>query len=235
MRTSVHTRAARNLGVRATRWTRPGATRKRFGVHDLEQHLAAVQPLLDRWGYGALFLFVFVEGFVIPAPGQMTLIAAALLAARGQLSLVAVLATAFVAATAGNTVGFLIGRAGGRPVLERVAGGVRLARMEALFQRRGGAVVGFGRFVDGLRQLASVAAGSLGMSFATFFVWNLVGAVAWVGFWGGGTYLFDRDFAQIAAAVHRFRPVVIAVVVVAVALGVRWLRAGRAKPEATHA
>jgi membrane protein DedA with SNARE-associated domain len=190
-----------------------------------------VQPLLERYGYGAVLLAIFVEGFGIPAPGQMTLIAAALLAARGDLSLAAVLATAVVAATAGNLVGFAIGRFGGRRLLERVAGGARLARMEALVQRRGGVVVGFGRFVDGLRQLAGVAAGSLGMSFATFFVWNLVGAVAWVGFWGGGSFLFDRDFASIAAVVHRFRAVAIAVVVLGIVLGIRWLRLGGGRPD----
>lgn len=200
-------------------------------MHDLEHHLAAVQPLLDRYGYGAVFLAIFVEGFGIPAPGQMTLIAAALLAARGDLSLTAVLLTALLAAAAGNTVGFALGRWGGRRLLERIAGGARLARMEALFQRRGGVVVGFGRFVDGLRQLAGVAAGSLGMSFATFFTWNLLGAVAWVGFWGGGTYLFDRDFASIAAVLHRFRPVAITVVVLLVVLGIRWLRHGRVRSD----
>jgi membrane protein DedA with SNARE-associated domain len=196
-------------------------------VHGLEHHLAAVQPLLDRYGYGAVFLFVFVEGFGIPAPGQITLIAAALLAARGDLSIVAVLVTALVAAATGNLIGFAIGRYGGRRILERVAGGARLARMEALFERRGGVVVGFGRFVDGLRQLAGIAAGSLGMSFGTFFAWNLAGAVAWAGFWGGGAYLFERDFAQIAAYVHHVRPIAIAVVVIAVIAGIRWLRHGR--------
>ncbi len=203
------------------------ATRKRTFVHGLEHHLAAVQPLLERYGYAAIFLFVFVEGFGIPAPGQMILIAAALLAARGDLSLVAVVTTALIAAATGNLIGFAIGRWGGRRILERIAGGARLARMEALFERRGGVVVGFGRFVDGLRQLAGIAAGSLGMSFATFFAWNLAGAVAWAGFWGGGTYLFERDFAQIAAAVHRVRPLAIAVVVLAVIAGIRWLRRGR--------
>lgn len=196
-------------------------------MHGLEHHLAAVQPLLDRYGYGAVFLFVFVEGFGIPAPGQITLIAAALLAARGDLSIVAVLVTALVAAATGNLIGFAIGRYGGRRILERVAGGARLARMEALFERRGGVVVGFGRFVDGLRQLAGIAAGSLGMSFGTFFAWNLAGAVAWAGFWGGGAYLFERDFAQIAAYVHHVRPIAIAVVVIAVIAGIRWLRHGR--------
>jgi len=195
-------------------------------VQDLEQHLAAVQPLLERWGYGALFVAIFVEGFGIPAPGQMLLIAAALLAARGDLSLGGVLAAAVLAAAAGNTVGFAIGRWGGRRLLDRVAGGARLAKMEALFERRGGVVVGFGRFVDGLRQLAGVAAGSLGMSFGKFFAWNVVGALAWVGFWGGGTFLFERDFASIAATVHRFRLLAIGVVLVAVVLGVRWLRRG---------
>lgn len=196
-------------------------------MHGLEHHLAAVQPLLDRYGYGAVFLFVFVEGFGIPAPGQITLIAAALLAARGDLSIVAVLVTALVAAATGNLIGFAIGRYGGRRILERVAGGARLARMEALFERRGGVVVGFGRFVDGLRQLAGIAAGSLGMSFGTFFTWNLAGAVAWAGFWGGGAYLFERDFAQIAAYVHHVRPIAIAVVAIAVIAGIRWLRHGR--------
>ena len=66
--------------ARASRWTRLGRHRKRSLVHGLEHHLAAVQPLLERYGYGAVFLAIFVEGIGIPAPGQTLLIAAALLA-----------------------------------------------------------------------------------------------------------------------------------------------------------
>lgn len=196
----------------------------------LEHHLAAVQPLLDRYGYAAVFVAIFVEGMGIPAPGQTLLIAAALLAARGDLSITVLLVTALVAAITGNLAGFAIGRYGGRRILERISSAARLAKMESLFQRRGGLVVAFGRFVDGLRQIAGIAAGSLDMRLATFLTWNLVGAVAWVGFWGGGAYLFERDFATIAALFHRFRALAIGLALLGVLLAIRWLRRGAQEP-----
>src|SRR5690242_19698129 len=121
-------------------------------MSSLSHHLEAVQPLHERWGYLAVFVAIFAEGCGIPAPGQTLLIAAALLAARGELWLGLVLATAVCAAAGGNLAGCALGRVGGRPVLERIASPQRLTRLEGLFERRGGVVVGFGRFVDGLRQ-----------------------------------------------------------------------------------
>ena len=53
----------------------------------LEQHIAAVQPLLKKWGDAAVFGCIFAEGVGIPAPGQTLLVAAALLAGRGELAL----------------------------------------------------------------------------------------------------------------------------------------------------
>lgn len=196
-------------------------------MHDLEHHLASVQPLLDRYGYGAVFLAIFVEGMGIPAPGQTLLIAAALLAARGNLSLGVLLVTALVAATAGNLAGFAIGRWGGRRILERIASAERLAKMESLFQRRGGVVVGFGRFVDGMRQIAGIAAGSLGMATTTFLVWNAFGAVVWVAFWGAGAFLFERDFKEIAALFHHYRTLAYVLAIVGLVLAITWLRRGK--------
>jgi membrane protein DedA with SNARE-associated domain len=193
-------------------------------VNGLEHHLAHVQPLLERYGYGAVFLAIFVEGMGIPAPGQTLLIAAALFAERGNLSLPVLLITALLGAAGGNLAGFAIGRYGGHRVLARFCAADRLHKMEDLFARRGGVVVGFGRFVDGLRQIAGIAAGSLGMSFTTFFVWNLIGAVVWVGFWGFGAYLFERDFESIAQFFHHARPVALVLALLVVVLALWWMR-----------
>jgi len=196
-------------------------------VHDLEQHLASVQPLLARYGYAAVFLSIFVEGMGIPAPGQTLLVAAAILAARGELSVALLLATAVVASAGGNLAGYWIGRSGGRRILERIGAGPRLTKMESLFDRRGGVVVAFGRFVDGTRQLAALVAGSLAMPPATFFLWNLLGAVVWGGAWSLGPVFFEHHVvARSAGLLHALRPVLIAGAVVAVVLGVRWLRRG---------
>lgn len=193
---------------------------------DLERHLASVRPLLERYGYGAVFGAIFLEGFGIPAPGQTLLIAAALLAADGELSLVALLALAFVASAGGTLLGWGIGRFGGRRLLERVAG-PRLDRLEATCRRRGGVLVAFGRFVDGARQLAGIAAGALGMPLAPFLWWNLVGAVTWVGVWGIGSFVLERNAHTLIDAYRRIGPMAAIAILALAAAVLLWLVRGR--------
>ncbi|HEY8517126.1 MAG TPA: DedA family protein [Candidatus Binatia bacterium] len=195
-------------------------------VHHLAHHLASVEPLLAEYGYAAVFLAIFVEGFGIPAPGQTLLIAGALLAARGELSVTALLVVAVLASAAGNLVGFWLGRVGGRRILDKIGAGPRLERMEKLFQRRGGVLVAFGRFVDGTRQLAGIVAGSLDMPSGTFFAWNVLGAVAWAVTWSLGPVLLEEHLGQLAAVMHAYRRLFLLAGLVAVVLGVLWLRRG---------
>lgn len=202
-------------------------------VTAFEQHLAAAQPLLEKWGYASVFGCIFAEGVGIPAPGQTLLVAGALLASRGELGLAQLLVVAVVAAALGNTLGWLIGRAGGRPLLQRFARGERLERVERLFLRWGPRVVALGRFVDGLRQLNGLAAGALGMERVPFLFWNAIGALLWVGFWGLGAYGFGRDFDAIASLAHRAGPLLVALVLIGAALLVVYLvRVPRRRPRA---
>ncbi len=198
-----------------------------MSAEGFEAHLASLEPLLQRYGIGAVFLSILVEGFGVPAPGQSLLIAGALLAGRGELRLPLLLAAAALAAALGNAIGFEIGRRGGRPLLERFAGGGRLARVERLFQRSGGALVAFGRFVDGLRQVNGLAAGAFGMERRRFLVWNAAGAVVWAGVWGIGAYVLGRDLHDVASRFHRARPVLLVLVAAVALVLLVWLRRGR--------
>jgi len=202
-------------------------------VTTLERHLAVAQPLLEKWGYAAVFGCIFAEGVGIPTPGQTLLVAAALLAGRGELGLIPLLAVAVTAAAVGNALGWLIGRRGGRPLLQRFAQGERLARVEGLLARWGPRVVALGRFVDGLRQINGLAAGALGMEQRRFLLWNAVGAFLWVGFWGLGAYAFGRDFDAIAYVIHRSGPFLVAFVVLGAGFLLLYLmRRPRRRPKA---
>lgn len=75
--------------------------------------VAAAHPYLAQYGYTALFVVLFTESFGLPLPGETFLIAANLLAMKGQLSLAAVAGWALSAVILGDNVGYLIGRRGG--------------------------------------------------------------------------------------------------------------------------
>ena len=178
-------------------------------LKDIEGAVARVEPWLQRYGYGAVFALVGVEGFGIPAPGQTILEAgaAASAAADSRLRIHWVLLTAFLAASLGNTLGFLIGRAGGRPLLQRLHIPERhLNRVESGFERYGGWLIVFARFFDGPRQLNGIAAGVLEMPWARFMAFNLAGAALWVCFWGLGVYYLDLHLDQLVALLRRINP-----------------------------
>lgn len=141
-------------------------------------------------GYPALFGLVFAESTGIPVPGETALIAAGVLAGAGHLALPLVIATAAVAAVSGDTLGYWLGRRGGRaamlhrgPLVEHRANA--LARTERFFERHGPKTVFIGRFVPGVRVFTAVCAGASRMPWPRFAVYNATGALTWAAVVGG--------------------------------------------------
>src|ERR1700689_1340564 len=78
-----------------------------------------VEHLISTSGYPLLFLIVMGESSGLPIPGETGLIAAAVLASQGKLSIELVIPLAAAAAIVGDNIGYAIGRKGGRWLLER--------------------------------------------------------------------------------------------------------------------
>jgi hypothetical protein len=85
----------------------------------------------ENVGYAALAGFVAVEASGVPVPGETALIASAVLASQGHLSIELVIAIAAVAAIVGDNVGYTLGARFGRRLLER-PGRTQARRLEAL-------------------------------------------------------------------------------------------------------
>ena len=150
----------------------------------------------ENVGYVAVAVFVGVEASGVPMPGEAALIAAAVLASQGKLSIELVIAIAAVSAIVGDNIGFLLGRRYGRRLLERpgrtkVRRQVALARGEQLFDRHGAKAVFLGRWIALLRIWAAWLAGIVGMRWRSFLLWNALGGIGWalffglLGYWGG--------------------------------------------------
>ena len=159
------------------------------------------QSLLANYGMIIILVAITAEGFGIPLPGQSLLIAGALLSARGEFDIRVLLVLSWLAALGGSTLGYIIGRAGGRKLRLRLPlSAIQIARMDTFCQRYGTLLVTLSRFIDGPRQLTGIFVGSLHMSAIRFFLASSVGAVLWVGFWGLGSYYFGEHIHIIAQA-----------------------------------
>src|SRR5271165_4579457 len=143
-----------------------------------------VTHLVEAAGYPLLFLVVMSESSGVPVPGETGLIAAAVLASQGKMQIEIVIALAAAAAIVGDNIGYVIGRKGGRWLLER-PGRFERQRNEVLeigepfFERHGPKAVYFGRFVLGLRVWASWLAGATRMPWRSFAFWNAAGGICW--------------------------------------------------------
>jgi membrane protein DedA with SNARE-associated domain len=151
-----------------------------------------------RVGYPVLFLLVMAESSGIPLPGETSLITAAILASESKLQIGLVIPLAAAAAIVGDNIGYVIGRKGGRWVLERPGRFQRqrrqvLATGEPFFERHGPKAVFFGRWLLGLRVWASWLAGATRMHWATFAFWNAAGGISWATTVGLVAYFVGRS------------------------------------------
>lgn len=145
----------------------------------------SVSSLVSSYGYGAVFLLVAVESLGVPLPGETTLIFAATYAgATHRLSVWLIFLVGAAAAVVGDTIGYWIGDLGGYRLLCRYGRYVRMDEPKIkvaryLFDRHGGAVVFFGRFVSVLRTYAAFLAGTNKMRYLRFLVFNASGGILW--------------------------------------------------------
>lgn len=184
-----------------------------------------VNHLLDTYGYLAVFLLVGAESLGIPLPGETILVAAGIYAGgTHKLSIWAIFGVAAAAAIVGDNVGFWIGDKGGYRLVRRYGHYVRvdqhklkIARL--LFQRHGGKVVFFGRFVSVLRTYAAFLAGTNRMAWRRFLLYNAAGGILWAALYAFGSYAAGATFKRLSTPIDiAFGIVAVGAVVVGVLL-----------------
>ncbi|WP_406292301.1 DedA family protein [Streptomyces sp. NBC_00624] len=139
--------------------------------------------------YVLVGVVIGLESLGIPLPGEIVLVSAALLAAgHSGIDPVILGACASAGAIIGDSIGYAIGRRGGRPLLAWLGGRFpkhfgtdQIAMAERSFQKWGMWAVFFGRFVALLRIFAGPLAGVLRMPYWKFLIANVLGGIVWAG------------------------------------------------------
>lgn len=198
-----------------------------------------LEALVRAVGYLGLFAIVFAEtgllvGFLLP--GDSLLFTAGLLASQGVLSIGVLVPVLIVAAIAGDSTGYAIGRRFGRGLFVRDEGRFfrrsHVVRSEAFFARHGGRAVVLARFVPVVRTFVPVIAGVGAMDYPRFVAYNVVGGILWA----GGVTLAGYALGATVPGIERWlTPIVLAIVVASlVPVALELWRERRASPSAAR-
>jgi membrane protein DedA with SNARE-associated domain len=193
----------------------------------------ALVKLPAHLGYLILLGLIGGESAGLPLPGETALITGGVLARDGQFNIALVIAVAAAGAIMGDNIGYVIGRTGGRRLLER-PGFLEQHRRDVIrhgepfFAKHGPKAVFLGRWIVGLRIAAAWLAGINRMPWPTFLFWNAAGGIAWATSVGLLAYALGPTMERIVKDVGIAG---IAVFAIAVAGFLAWRRFGRRPAE----
>ncbi|WP_342537821.1 DedA family protein [Sporosarcina sp. FSL K6-1540] len=170
-----------------------------FILH-IDEHLVEIIQNFGSLSYVLLFLIVFVEtGLVIFPflPGDSLLFASGALAAMGAFNIVFLLIVFFTAAVIGDTVNYQIGKKVGTAIkpnslIGRVIDQEKMDKAEKFFNKHGGKTIVIARFMPFIRTFIPFVAGASRMNYRYFFIYNVVGAILWVGICTIAGYFFGN-------------------------------------------
>ena len=203
-----------------------------FFLH-LDEHLNQIVTTYGVWTHLILFAIVFAEtGLVVTPflPGDSLLFAAGALAALGSLDLWLLVVLLIGAAILGDSVNYWVGAWIGPRAF---SGNVRflrkdyLERTRAFYEKHGGKTIILARFVPIIRTFAPFVAGVGAMSYPRFIVYNIIGAVLWVGLFVPLGYYFGN----MPTVKNNFSLVIFAIIGISVMpIAVEMFRARRSRP-----
>ncbi|MEO8848502.1 MAG: DedA family protein [Casimicrobiaceae bacterium] len=159
-----------------------------YSVLALDQSIAQLAAQYGVWFYALLATVIFAEtGLVVFPflPGDSVLFLAGAVIASAGLNVHVLVLVLSVAAIAGDSLNYAVGRYIGPRVFERRDSRwlrrEHLLRTQHFYDRYGGVTIILARFVPIIRTFAPFLAGVAEMPYARFLAYNVIGGLLWIG------------------------------------------------------
>lgn len=183
--------------------------------------------LVTTWGALVIFASSFLSCLALPIPTSLMMLSGGAFVAAGDLALWQVIAGAWGGAILGDQTGYLIGRHGGAPLVDRIARTPArravLTRARRLVDRRGGLGVFFSTWLFApLGPWVNFIAGTTGLNWLRFTIWDVLGETIWVTVYVGLGYGFASQIEAVSDILGSAVGL-LAGLAVALAMGV-WIR-----------
>ncbi len=179
----------------------------------IDQYLNFLIQTYGVWVYGILFGIILIEtgvAFVSFLPSETVMFAIGALASRTSLEIAWLYGLLTLACILGDTVNYGLGKFLGPPLF---SGRIRffkkeyLERAHSFYQRYGDRLIFAARFLPVFRTFIPIVAGSVGLSYPRFLVFNILGGIVWAAVFIFGGYFFgnlpavQQNFSWIGLAI----------------------------------
>lgn len=147
---------------------------------DWQDIIKWIIEFLNRYGYGGIFLLMFVENLGIPLPTELGFIAGQTMIVSGRASYFSVFLISLIGKTAGSVLTYFAGRYFADKIKHIHEKSSRLKRSQEIFARwmkkYGDLAVFISRLVGYVRPWASYLAGIGEIKFVLFIIYNVLGS-----------------------------------------------------------
>lgn len=189
---------------------------------------------LGRHTYAVVLVGSTIDATGFPFPGRLLLVAAGAIAAGGEVNVGLLVVLGAAGTMLADHLWYFAGAFGSERLLRlycRVSFSSRRCRQRTSdwFERYGALTILIGRFVAGVRLLAWPLARDHGVSYGTFLVYDVAGALLWSTVWIGLGWLLGDQWRQAAARMAWLAPAVLAAGVLGL-VGTRLWRRARHGP-----
>ena len=183
-----------------------------MSFHDLIDPLAIIKTL----GLLGVVLIIFAESglfFGFFFPGDSLLFTAGFLASQDLISIWGLLILCFIAAVAGDSIGYSFGKKTGPMIFSKDDSlffhKKHIERANAFYQKHGKKTIIFARFIPIVRTFAPIVAGVAGMEYKMFLRYNIIGGFIWT--WGMLSlgYLLGNSIPN---AEHYLTPIILVII-----------------------
>jgi membrane protein DedA with SNARE-associated domain len=195
--------------------------------------VAEIEAWDPFWAYAFLLVSAFVENVIPPVPGDAVVVFSAYLVGRGVLDWLPVYAVTCAGGTGGFAVVYLVGRTGGRALMEgraaRLFPAAALVKAEAWLSRYGLWLIFANRFLSGIRSVIALSAGIGRMDWRRVILLALVSMGLWNGALMYAGMSVGENWGAVVQFLRQYNLVALSLLALGgMALGFRyWLRSRR--------
>ncbi|WP_209124805.1 DedA family protein [Alkalihalobacillus sp. BA299] len=134
--------------------------------------------VLNQYGYGGLFLWLWLGMFIFPVPNEMIVLSIGWLS-KGYLQIVPAFLAAYFGIIASTTTTFLMGRHAGVPLLSKLKNKKAIKKGKKMIDNHGTYGLFFCCFFAGLRHVIPFLCGTRKLSFLTFAIISYTSCFIW--------------------------------------------------------